>query len=443
MAGNHVLLETIELTQTVGDVTFDNIPQTGYTDLKIVVSARSSRAANQDDYVISFNGSAYDLSYRQLYGGAGSGSIVTGSATGSTGFVGIIPATNNTTNTFGAQEIYIPNYTASVAKSYSVNSASENNASTQWQLDLIAGQWSNTGAITSIKLTATNGSFVAKSTFSLYGVAATGTTPTVAPKATGGNIVANDGTYWYHAFLTSGTFTPQTALTCNALVVAGGGGAGSDAAGGGGAGGVLSLTSQSLTTTNYTVIVGAGGVGYSNGSDSQIGALTAAVGGGKGASYATSPGNGGSGGGAYGGSYSVGTGTSGQGNNGGTGAGSAGGGGGGAGTAGSNGTSAPRGGDGGVGTSSFSSWGAVTLTGQNVSGTYYYAGGGGGAGRTNPGNSGNVGVGGYGGGGNGGSYTQIYPTNGLANTGGGAGGADFTTSANGGSGVVIIRYAMV
>ena len=40
MAGNHVLLETIELTQTTTSVTFDNIPQTGYTDLKIIMNAR-------------------------------------------------------------------------------------------------------------------------------------------------------------------------------------------------------------------------------------------------------------------------------------------------------------------------------------------------------------------------------------------------------------------
>jgi hypothetical protein len=29
MAGNHVLLETIELTQNAASVTFDNIPQIG------------------------------------------------------------------------------------------------------------------------------------------------------------------------------------------------------------------------------------------------------------------------------------------------------------------------------------------------------------------------------------------------------------------------------
>ena len=44
MAENYVLLETIELSQSAASVTFDNIPQTGYTDLKIVMSARLTTA---------------------------------------------------------------------------------------------------------------------------------------------------------------------------------------------------------------------------------------------------------------------------------------------------------------------------------------------------------------------------------------------------------------
>jgi hypothetical protein len=35
-------LRNVELTQSAASVTFDNIPQTGYTDLKVVMSARQS-----------------------------------------------------------------------------------------------------------------------------------------------------------------------------------------------------------------------------------------------------------------------------------------------------------------------------------------------------------------------------------------------------------------
>jgi hypothetical protein len=36
-------------------------------------------------------------------------------------------------------------------------------------------------------------------------------------KATGGDSVTTDGTYWYHTFLSSGTFTPTEALTADYL----------------------------------------------------------------------------------------------------------------------------------------------------------------------------------------------------------------------------------
>jgi hypothetical protein len=56
-------------------------------------------------------------------------------------------------------------------------------------------------------------SFVQYSTFYLYGVAALGTTPAIVPYATGGDTIMTDGTYWYHTFVSSGTFTPAKALS--------------------------------------------------------------------------------------------------------------------------------------------------------------------------------------------------------------------------------------
>jgi hypothetical protein len=83
--------------------------------------------------------------------------------------------------------------------------------------------------------------FVQYSTFYLYGVAALGTTPAIVPYATGGDTIMTDGTYWYHTFVSSGTFTPAKAISCDYLVVAGGGGGGKGAnSGGGGAGGLRS-----------------------------------------------------------------------------------------------------------------------------------------------------------------------------------------------------------
>ena len=436
---NYILLERTELNASAASVTFANIPQSGYTDLKIVMCGRGTRAAVFDYYQIKFNTSTASFSGKYLYG-AGSGTPSSGPETN---YAGTIPAASATASTFGNTEIYIPNYSGSTNKSFSIDSVSENNA-TAAEAVFYAGLWSNTAAINEVTIIAANGSLAAGSTFSLYGIAALGTTPAIAPKADGGNVIATDGTYWYHAFTSSGTFTPQVGLTADVLVIAGGGGG---LSGGGGAGGLAYYSSQSLTTTtNYSCTVGAGGASYVNGGDSTFQTLTAAVGGGKGgANSSTNPAsNGGSGGGSMGltsspfGALAGGTGTSGQGNNGGSGfwgSSYVGGGGGGAGAVGGNSsTSTPSiGGNGGNGVNTYSSWATATSTG--LSG--FYAGGGGGASNLAGQTGGTAGSAGSGGGGAG----TLSATGGAAtiNTGGGGGGGQSAGGA-GGSGIIIVRY---
>jgi len=337
MPANYVLLERIELNASAASISFTNIPQTGYTDLKLVHSSRVSRAAYHDSILLSFNGLTTNQSQRRIYG--------TGSSVASTAdtlmYGGQAPGSTATANTFGSSEIYIPNYTSSNFKSSSEEGVSENNA-TNAQADMNANLWSSTAAITSITLTPeSGGTFNQYSTFSLYGLAALGTTPVIAPKASGGDVIATDGTYWYHAFLTTGAFVPATGLTCDVLVIAGGGGSGRDQGGGGGAGGLLPFTSQALTAaTSYTATVGAGGAGSvgsqgSDGSDSQFAALTLVKGGGGGGQFTYSN-NGRTGGSGGGGGFSGGAATSGQGNAGGNYGSSGGGGGGGKGSVGGN-----------------------------------------------------------------------------------------------------------
>ena len=431
MAGNYVLLETIALTQSAASVTFDNLPTSGYTDLKIVSSGRTSSASVQGYITAAFNGSTANFSIRGLYGTGSS----TGSFTTPSNFVGEVVGDTATASTFSNLEMYIPNYTSSSNKSYSVDGVAENNA-TFAQSGITAGLWSQTAAITSIAFTPNTGSFLAGSTFSLYGVAALGTTPVLAPKATGGNIVANDGTYWYHAFTSSGNFVPQVGLTADVLVVAGGGGSNQYNGGGGGAGGLLLHSAQSVANgTNYSCTIGAGGAQEASGANSQFGALTASVGGGRGGArgfYGGASGGSGGGGGAEGapngtaGSASP----SGQGNNGGNGADGGdfrAGGGGGAGAAGTAGGASS--GNGGAGLNTWSAW--LSATSLGVSG-YVAGGGGGGANYTS------AGTGGAGGGGNG-ALIGGAGTSAITNTGSGGGGGK-TAGGTGGSGVIIIRY---
>jgi hypothetical protein len=436
MAANYVLLERIELNASAASVTFNNIPQSGYTDLKLVVSARGDSGGTRD-LLLAFNGSSANFTSRYLYG---SGTGTPTSSTATTWQAEINSATT-TANTYGSAELYIPNYLGSTNKSISSDSVTENNATAviTW---LSAGLWSNTAAINSIALTLDTGNFVQYSTFSLYGLAAVGTTPVIAPKASGGNITT-DGTYWYHTFLASGTFTPATALTCDYLVVAGGGAGGGEIgyAGGGGAGGVRStvsatggggsLESALATTANtsYSIAVGAGGTTGSSGSNSTFSTITSAGGGCAGyynGSIYVAGQAGGSGGGAGTTAQSGGAGTANQGYAGGSGTGGA--------VSGGGGGAASAGGGNSAGSAiTLSTWATATSTGVSSQ----YAGGGGG---TVQGGSGYVGGGGGAGRGYGDSTTGQSAT---ANTGsGGGGGGGIGHAGLGGSGIVIIRYTI-
>jgi hypothetical protein len=461
MPANYVLLaKNVVGAASASSVTFSNIPQTGYTDLLVKISARTNFAGAGDYIYMSLNGNTSLNSYTMILGDGSSAASYSGS--GGTNATGISSANGATAtaNTFSNSEIYIPNYASSNAKSASNEGVTENNA-TAANSELRFYLNTGTSAITSITLTAGNGpNFVQHSTFYLYGVAKLGTEPAIVPYATGGDTIMTDGTYWYHAFKASGTFTPAKALSCDVLVVAGGGGSSGYYGGGGGAGGLRSATSQSLASgTGYTATIGAGGAGSGTGiagagSNSSFNSLSSS-GGGQGNTWPNISGvgyPGGSGGGASlsfaaggagnSGSYSPVEGYAG-GAGGKTGGNESTGGGGGATAVGGAAGNGTTGGNGGAGSSAFSSWGSVTGTGQNVSGTYWFAGGGGGGTRNA---SSSVGTGGNGGGGAGG--LQAAGTSGTANTGGGGGGGTYEpntgvpTGGSGGSGIVIVRYAV-
>ena len=449
---NMVAIQTVTVgSGGAANIEFTNIPQT-YTDLKIVLSARSVSVANFDNPRFTINSSTASFSRRSLY--AENGSV--GSESQSDRIIGVVPAANATASTFGSLEVTIPNYTASNNKSFSSDSVTENNSTTQ-AMWLLAGLWSNTAAITSIAVSLQSGSnFAQYSTATLYGV----TSAAVGAKATGGAIY-QDADYFYHVFNTSSSFVPSTNMSVDCLIIAGGGGGGRNTpdlvggGAGGGAGGLLYLANSSLTSgTSYTVTVGGGGAGgtvttgtASNGSTSSF-AGTSSTGGGGGANSGDSGGpagaNGGSGGGGRAsgaGGGAGGSGVAGQGNAGGNGLGVSpyfAGGGGGAGTAGGTQGGGATANLPGAGSTSYSSWIAATGTGSRGA----YAGGGAAGGSTQASTA--MVTGGIGGGGNSGGQGQVG-ANGTANTGGGGGGGGAGGQAAfggaGGSGIVIVRYA--
>lgn len=458
MATNtYVALQTQTLGSAAANVTFNSIPAT-YTDLVLVITGASSAG---DQVGLQYNGDTannYSSTWLQ-----GNGSIAQSSRLSNIPFA----ASGYFRTGFTNQVVFqIQNYSNTTTYKTCLARMAETQDGTWANVSM----WRSTAAINSIKCYLYSGSnYAAGTTFSLYGIAASGVSP--AAKATGG-VIYSDSTYYYHVFPASGTFTALQSLTVDSLVIAGGGGGGGTGwnvsngdtygAAGGGAGGLLVNTSQSLTSGAYTITIGAGGAGGvgggpntssgqgTSGSNSLFGGLVTATGGG-GGGYDTGPhgsnglsgGSGGGGAPAYlagtwgmGGSASP----SGQGYAGGNAGTQGGGGGGGSGSVGSNGTT--NGGDGGSGTL-LSVWSSATGTGKSG----YYAGGGGGS-KYVPGAT--SGSGGSGGGGAGAATVSSNGNSGSTNTGGGGGGAGGTngvtvsgpwSGGNGGSGLVIIRYA--
>lgn len=452
---NEVLIARINLTQDTNLAIFENIPQLGYTDLKIVTSMRSTSGQLYDYPELYINEdwenamTSYQMKDLRVAGtSVFSGGFADWYSFNIYGSIGDAA----TAGIFSNTEYYLPDYTSTTRhKVITCDSVGENNAAATY-MGLNVGIRKSNAAVSRLVFFPSSGLFKAGSTFSVYGIADTNASPSLAPKAEGGNIIATDGTYWYHAFLSSGYFIPQLNLTTDILVVAGGGGGGSTNGGGGGAGGLSGFSSQQLSKLAYQIVVGAGGIGgtsgggrATNGGNSKFGSLSDSIGGGGGGGYSLSNGlSGGSGGGGAGSDSpgSGGSGTSGQGYNGKTSVGDQVGGGGGGASASANSK------DGAVGSIAYSSWGLATKTGQFVSGTYYYAGGGGGG--TNSGAGGDAlvaGIGGLGGGASGKNQASLgQPLPGTANTGGGGGGSGGNGSSafggNGGSGIVIVRYSV-
>ena len=250
-------------------IEFTGIPST-YTDLVVKASTRGdSTGAAFTSIRLLPNGSSSNGSTRWIRGNGTAAS----SDLDTTGiYSGESDTATATANTFANIEWYIPNYAGSTNKSFSIDSAHENNTTAAY-LHLVAGRWSDTSVITSITLDLASGSFVENSTATLYGVTKYAQTGT-GSKATGGTVTTSGG-FTYHTFYSSGIFTPTTSVTCDFLVVAGGGAGGHDTGGGGGAGGLRSSvgttggggtleSALSLTAQAYAVNVGAGGAGASS-----------------------------------------------------------------------------------------------------------------------------------------------------------------------------------
>lgn len=157
------LIQTQTLGSSQAAITFSSIPAS-FTDLVLVCSLRTD--TSNGDIGIKFNGSTANFSNRYL---AGTGSsAAAGTVYGN--YIGEAARSTYTASTFGNFATYIPNYRSSIAKSYSSDAVSENNATGAIQA-ITAGLWNVTDAITSLELYQLNGAnLVQYSSASLYGI---------------------------------------------------------------------------------------------------------------------------------------------------------------------------------------------------------------------------------------------------------------------------------
>lgn len=164
----YVALAKTVLTGTQATINFNSIPST-YTDLLLLISARSSAAGDLYDVIkIRFNGATTDtnLSGRIVYAQP----TAVGSSSYSYAVIGNAGAGATTANTFSSLETYIPNYAGSTAKPISSTSVNEANTAADTQLDADASLFNSTTAISSITILLATGSFVSGSRFDLYGI---------------------------------------------------------------------------------------------------------------------------------------------------------------------------------------------------------------------------------------------------------------------------------
>jgi hypothetical protein len=157
-------LATVTLSSSASSVTFSNIPSS-YRDLIVVVTGTNSANAFITLRLNGDTGSNYSMVWMQ---GSGLGS----SSNSVTSQVEIITSANNVGTALKTALINIMDYSATDKHKTLLATTNGENGGTRLTAGLVA-RWANTSAINSVRVYDGNGSsYLAGSTFNLYGVLA-------------------------------------------------------------------------------------------------------------------------------------------------------------------------------------------------------------------------------------------------------------------------------
>lgn len=171
MAQTYQRIASTRLGTNSSSVTLSGIPSS-YTDLEILISARSTSAANYANAFVQFNGdtTSGNYSYVALRGFTSATPTYDGTGSSDVAMQMFIPGASNTTGGFSHSRIYVVDYVGATNKSGSyVSHAAVTNASTGSYMHATgAFYWVGTSAINSITFSGTT--FLADSLFQIYGI---------------------------------------------------------------------------------------------------------------------------------------------------------------------------------------------------------------------------------------------------------------------------------
>jgi hypothetical protein len=169
MPTTYTIISSNVLGSATSSVTFSSIPGT-YTDLVLRINARSDADTffRQLNYI--FNSSSGTNAYWRTINATGSS--VTSTSASNTGGAELadLKGVADADVSYGSFEIYIPNYTSTVAKQISSFSVNERNSTTNNKIQCYAILDQVTSAVTSITLTPSANNFSTGSSFYLYGI---------------------------------------------------------------------------------------------------------------------------------------------------------------------------------------------------------------------------------------------------------------------------------
>lgn len=169
MPATYEPIATTTLGSAATNITFSFIPAT-YTDLRLVLVARSDRAINTIDslYFQVNSDTATNYSSTILFGDGVSAQTFRQSSASQI-FAGSIPASGATSGIFGLAIIDIFSYAGSTNKTFLCDSSGDSNGS--GRASRTVALWRNTAAITSTKVYPAFGTnFITGTTATLYGI---------------------------------------------------------------------------------------------------------------------------------------------------------------------------------------------------------------------------------------------------------------------------------